>query len=78
LESKCWKEKSMGRGNKEFLKKFFSAFVALANLRYINALNNNNNNNKGNQGDASSNNKKIQLFPFLVRSIFVFPTALSC
>jgi len=25
--------------------KHFSAFVALANLRYINALNNNNNNN---------------------------------
>jgi len=27
------------------MKQLFSAFVALANLRYINALNNNNNNN---------------------------------
>jgi len=29
------------------------AFVALANLRYINALNNNNNNNNNNSGTVS-------------------------
>ena len=43
-----------------------SAFVALANLRYINALNNNNNNNNHNPDCYLTYNLEFNFEPFII------------